>query len=274
MPTLLESIRKNPGGRWQVRKGVPCFKAHVRQCPDGQVIQVNDSDLARIAQETNRKIESSGNPMPLMIGHRNFQPNAREMEQPPISGWTLNYRVETVKPPQGQAYQCLVYDEYTGPDVPTISGLYTRFPYRSVEYDPILGLAGVAALARPPYFPDLPAVLAYAAEAQPAVPSATGTRYSDEDLAGFGSRLTREEQEARITAPPLPEAATYEQRVQHLSRRVKAVAGARRAFAAYQASPNIETVFDKETMRRILANPGTPYDQARWEALAELGDQA
>lgn len=142
--------------KWEVRRGVPVFRAHRREFPerklsDGTVIpaetvEVTDADLQGYADKLNGMIRASGELPPLTVGHRQFDPNFPEARQPELTGFGLNYRVETVQRP-GESFRAVVHDEYTPRDKQAV---YRQYPYRSVDFHPAVGIVGVAMLVRPP----------------------------------------------------------------------------------------------------------------------------
>lgn len=130
--------------RWVIRRGKPIFTPHKRTGPDGAEIVVTEADLAEIARNANRLFKKSGVAGRLTPGH--LQPKAAETDQPPIWGYTLNYRVSRFGP---ERKPCVVYDEYVYPQHAKESALY---PYRSAEYYPAAKeIRGVALLKRDPF---------------------------------------------------------------------------------------------------------------------------
>lgn len=153
---LLWSMQNEPD-KWHVQRGVPVFKSHTRDFPEQKLtdgttvpaerIVVTDDDLPRIARDANDRIARTGELPPLCKGHRSFDPKFPEHNQPELSGFPLNYRVEK-QIRDGAEFDAIVCDEYVPVDKKAI---YRSHPYRSAEYHPTLGIMGVAALVRPPH---------------------------------------------------------------------------------------------------------------------------
>lgn len=142
--------------KWECRRGVPVFRAHRREFPerklsDGTVVpaetvEVTDADLQGYADKLNGVIRASGELPPLTVGHRQFDPAFPEKLQPELTGFGLNYRVETVTR-GGESFRAVLHDEYTPRDKQAV---YRQYPYRSVDFHPSIGIVGVAMLVRPP----------------------------------------------------------------------------------------------------------------------------
>lgn len=146
-PTLDVRTLDDPA-KWNCVRGIPVFMAHERTFPDGKKVKVTDADLPEIAAKSNARAASYGGVLPLMVGHRKFDPNADERTQPKLTGFGRNYRVGTVAV-DGRPTLAVLHDEYTPTDEP---GPYRQFPFRSLEYDAGGKVGeGVACLLRPPF---------------------------------------------------------------------------------------------------------------------------
>lgn len=130
--------------RWIIKPGVPIFKCHERVDPNTQkLIRVDVPKLYRIAQNMQR-LERAGVPVRMTLGHT--EPGKPEVQQPPVSGYYRNPRVQTFGPGQEAA---VVVDEWLDP---AYAPARKNFPYRSAEYfDDSEQITGVALLTRDPY---------------------------------------------------------------------------------------------------------------------------
>ena len=136
MGKFLDSL--NDPSRYVVKRGVPVFQAHHRRIPkigpDGQPtgdlidIDVSDEDLPAIAAAANEPA-AADRADPVTVGHRHFEDDFPEAEQPPRAAYIWNYR--TGRGNDGRpaiiadiAYDRDLHDSY-GPK---------RYPYFSVDY--------------------------------------------------------------------------------------------------------------------------------------------
>ena len=157
-PTMALIRSMDDPSKWQRTTVVAFLPHHVthpaRQLADGtsvpaQTIEVSESQLQSEVDRANLRAARTGRLDPVTIGHRNFDPGFPETKQPPLVGFARNYRVQRMARPEGSLL-AIVYDEYAAKDKVAQYDLYRQFPFRSAEYSPAVGLAGVAALLRPP----------------------------------------------------------------------------------------------------------------------------
>lgn len=154
---LIHSMDTDPS-KWVVNT-VVAFVPHERAFPEtklldgtpvpAKTIKVSEAQLRAEADKANARIRTTGRLDTLTIGHRNFDPGFKETDQPPLVGFCRNYRAQWVER-EGGKFLALVYDEYAARDRAGEHDLYRQYPFRSAEYHPGLGIAGVAALVRPP----------------------------------------------------------------------------------------------------------------------------
>lgn len=178
-PTM-ELIRSLEDPEKWVRQVVIAFVPHEithpeRKLSDGttvpaQKIKVTEDQLRQDAERANERAARTGRLDTLTIGHRKFDPNFPETQQPPLVGFCRNYRVQWVEREKGR-FLGLVYDEFVAKDKAEQYQLYRQFPFRSSEYHPTVGIAGVAALVRPPAL-DMGTTYIYAADPEPREPKA------------------------------------------------------------------------------------------------------
>lgn len=157
-PTM-ELIRSLDDPKKWVRQTVIAFVPHeITHGAKGQIdgstvpaqtIKVTEGQLRQDAERANERARKTGRLDTLTIGHRKFDPNFPETQQPPLVGFCRNYRVQWIEREEGR-FLGLVYDEYAALDKAAQYDLYRQFPFRSSEYHPSVGIAGVAALVRPP----------------------------------------------------------------------------------------------------------------------------
>lgn len=147
--------------KWKVTTGVPLFKAHRREFPNGEPVVVSDADLPGIAKKINETIRETGRLPTFTLGHRKFGP-VDESTQPELLGFHRNFRAEPVTR-YGKTFLALVADEYVPKDKAAAHELYRKYPFRSAEYHPKMGYAGAAALQQPPWL-DLGTVYEYGAD--------------------------------------------------------------------------------------------------------------
>lgn len=246
--------------KW-VRQTVIAFVPHEithpeRKLSDGttvpaQKIKVTEGQLRQDAERANERAATTGRLDTLTIGHRKFDPNFPEKDQPPLVGFCRNYRVQWIEREKGR-FLGLVYDEYAARDKAAQYDLYRQFPFRSSEYHPTFGIAGVAALVRPPAL-DMGTTYIYAADSTPQEPHVDETqayaqfakfmkKYEDEKAAAAASdadaKKKADEEEAKKKAtpasppPPAPyqspaDVATYAATLAELRQRLDAETAAR-----------------------------------------------
>lgn len=216
--SLLHSLRTDRA-KW-VKTRLAAFVPHERTVTerrgaDGSVtrpaatIKVTEADLRDEADRANERTRDTGRLDTLTIGHRKFDPDARETDQPPLAGFCLDYAVEWVER-EGGRFLALTYDEYAARDRAAEYDLYRQYPFRSAEYHPDLGITGVAALVRPPAL-NMGTVYVYSAEPVPMDPTAETTPAADPDgYETFCRNMQRytAEQAAATTQAPADPAAT------------------------------------------------------------------
>lgn len=138
--------KRSIDGNWVIESGVPIFRPHVRRDKKGkELYRVTDSDLYAIAKASNTVDERMhGDKPPQSLGHRKFQPDVDEQDQPEIVGYETNFRVKTL--PDGK--NVLVCDRFTQANRWEECKSY---PYCSAEYHPgMKKIIGLARLRVPP----------------------------------------------------------------------------------------------------------------------------
>jgi hypothetical protein len=143
--------------QWVTIRRVAVFRSHDRGDGDTALYRVKDSDLAKIAENTNRAIREAGHLPRLTLGHTLQEANAREVDQPQLLGFCTDFSVETVDRPGGSFKAVVCTEKVRREWAETLKS----YPYRSVEYDwKNKQIAGSAALVRSPYL-ELGAVVPY-----------------------------------------------------------------------------------------------------------------
>lgn len=119
-PTLVALADLDKPGKFRVRKGVPIFMEHVHPKTGDRV---DRRVLEKMARVNNRRLQESGTPGSLIIGHT---PGRKEEELVHV-GFHKNYRVGRFGPKKKLGLLC---DQYYKPE------LYNKamqFPHRSIE---------------------------------------------------------------------------------------------------------------------------------------------
>ena len=179
---LLQSL--DDPERYVCVRGVPVFVPHVRfgdpeeEGGEPEIeAQVDEEELALIAETLNRKVAEFGTPARISTGHVRLpkpdQPAPAEKDQPEILGWAKSARVGTWGPENKPG---LLVDWYIRRERYEESLTY---PYRSAEYyPPTHEITGIALLRRDPEL-DM-GVLTYARREQP--DTVMPEEFDDEDL--------------------------------------------------------------------------------------------
>ncbi len=153
----------NPG-LYEVKRGVPIFRAHRRKTRDalGKEIEivVTDDDLPAIARNMSALQVEEGVPARIVDGHIKPGAEVPEAEQPALLGFALNPRCGRFGP---KRTPCVMVDTYLKRDKLAIA---RERPFRSAEYYPdSKTIRGVALLLRDPQL-DM-GIVTYVGDEQP-----------------------------------------------------------------------------------------------------------
>jgi hypothetical protein len=134
-----DAVRKMvSSGAFVLEEGVPIFGSHSRELPGGKKVVVTDEDLPDICHNTHELF--NGYFPCVTIGHRNHNPNAKEIDQPPVVGFIVG-----LEPRDGVIFADLLIYRHKLSD-------YISYPYRSAEYvAESKTIVGLAVLTRPPF---------------------------------------------------------------------------------------------------------------------------